>query len=279
MLVHHLTDAGEDAAIWPWYRNPKPGLLTSIRGWVRKPSLLFGSGRRFLNPDLSTRLADFDDMRSDTIVVYPEIRLGNPMLAKNIVRWLLYKPGVQHPYAFTDNEMFFTAGAMSDIPELTGGAPELVMWQRNPIYRNEMRPDRQGACFLVRKGQAKSRIPETQDAICIDGKSHEEIAKIFNRSTVFYSYDEASFYSQYAAICGCDSVVVPGLYGSREEWTQAHPIARFGVAYGLDDIAHARESRHLVEGLLAAKEEEGRQSVRAFIEATQDRFGSKSATV
>ena len=277
LLVHHLTLQGEDAAIWPWYRDPRPGLLTTARGILRKPSLLLGSGRRFLNPDLHTRLAGLGDLRPETIVVYPEIRLGNPLEATNVVRWLLYKPGLQHRYQFTDDEMFFRVGEICDMPDITGGAQDLVMWQRNRVYRNEQRPDRHGACYLVRKGQDKPRIAETQHAICIDGKSHEEVADIFNRCTTFYSYDEASFYSQYAAICGCDSVVVPGLYASREEWTQAHHVARYGVAYGLEDIDHARATRPLVEGLLAEKEEEGRQSVSAFIEATQERFGTKSA--
>ena len=89
----------------------------------------------------------------------------------------------------------------------------------------------------------KPRIAETRGAIPIDGLSHEEIADIFNRCSVFYSYDEATFYSQYAAICGCLSVVVPGLYSSREEWVASHPIARYGVAYGLDDLDHARRVR------------------------------------
>ena len=80
----------------------------------------------------------------DAIVIYPELVQGNPMRATNVVRWLLYKPGVRHPYHFTEGEMFFHCGKMFDVPELTGGAPELVMWRRNRTYRNENRPDRKG---------------------------------------------------------------------------------------------------------------------------------------
>ncbi len=272
-LVHALRQLGEDATIWPWYRDPQPGLLTGVRSLIRKPSLLLGYGKRFLNPDLDTPIAHFTDLRPDSIVVYPEIRLGNPMAARSVVRWLLYRPGLLHPYRFGPGEMFFRAGEMADIPELTGGAPELQLWSRHKAYRNLNNPDRTGACYLVRKGHEKPRIPETANAICIDGKSHEEIAAIFNGCRSFYSYDEASLYSQFAALCGCESVIVPGLFASREQWVAQHEIGRFGVAYGLDDIDHARTTMHLVDGLLTQKEEQGIDTVRQFIRLTQERFG------
>ena len=272
MLCHTLRQLGEDATIWPWYRSPARGPLARLGDVVRKPRLLVGGDRQFLNPELDTAVATHADFRSETIVVYPEIRLGNPMGATNVVRWLLYKPGLENPYRFTENEMFFRVGEICDIPEITGGAQDLVMWRRDPAYRNENRPDRKGACFLVRKGHDKARIPETADAIQIDGKSHAEVAAIFNACDTFYSYDEASFYSQFAAICGCDSIVIPGLYASREEWTKEHQVSRYGIAYGIDDIDHARATRHLVDGLLADKEAEGVESVKAFVAATQERF-------
>lgn len=272
-LVHALRQIGEEAYIWPWYRDAKPGTATLARSLLRKPSLMLGYGRRFLNPALDTPIARFGDLRPDSIVVYPEITLGNPLGATNVARWMLYRPGLKDPFSFTPGEMFFRVGEMCDIPEITGGAPDLELWRRHPAYRNRNNPDRTGACYLVRKGHEKPRIPETANAICIDGKSHEEIAAIFNACRTFYSYDEASLYSQFAALCGCESVIVPGLYASREQWVAQHEIGRFGVAYGLDDIDHARTTMHLVDGLLTQKEEQGIDTVRQFIQLTQERFG------
>ena len=273
MLVHTLNALGEDASVWPWYRDPRPGPLSLVNAVRRKPRLLLGAGRRYCNPDLNTPLAEYSDLRPDSIVVYPETTLGNPLGATNIARWLLYKPGVQDPFRFTADEMFFRVGEICDIPEITGGARDLVLWQRNPVYRDLGRKDRQGACYIVRKGSEKARIPETRDAVCIDDMPHEQVAQLFNSCRTFYSYDEATFYSLFAALCGCDSIVIPGMYGSRQEWTSEHEICRYGVAYGLDDIEHARRTRHLVEGQLAEKEAEGVQSVERFVTATQDRFG------
>jgi hypothetical protein len=271
-LVHALRSLGADAALWPWNRRPV-GSAAHLRAILQRPSLLWREPPFALAPGRDTPLAPLHEQVGDSIVVYPEVVLGNPLGARNVVRWLLYRPGLRDPYKFEPGEMFFRAGEMSDLPDLTGGAPDLFLWRVNPAYRDQQAPDRKGACYLLRKGADKPRIAETRDAIQIDGLSHEEIAAIFNRCDTFYSYDEASFYSQYAALCGCLSVVVPGLYSSRAEWVAQHPLARYGVAYGLDDLDHAKATRHRVTDLLQEKEAAGLETVRSFLDLTQARFG------
>lgn len=271
-LVHALNEAGEKAFLWHWH-TPRATFGQRFHAVLKRPSLLWKQRPFVRDAMLNTPIAQPSDLTENSIVVYPEVTLGNPLAAQHVARWLLYKPGLRAPYSFSAGEMFFRAGEMSDLPELTGGAPELFVWRINPVYRDEGRPDRSGACFIVRKGEAKPRIAQTAEAIQIDGMSHAEIADVFNRCTTFYSYDEATLYSQYAAICGCDSVVVPGFYAARADWVQSHELARFGVAYGLDDLAHARATRHLTLGVLQAQEAKGTLSVQNFVRLTQSRFG------
>lgn len=165
---------------------------------------------------------------------------------------------------------------MSDLPEVTAGAPDLYLWKINPAYRNENRPDRKGVCFLVRKGEKKSRIPETEtaEAIQVDGMSHEKMNEVFNRCDIFYSYDEATMYSQFAAICGCTSVVVPGMFSSREEWAASHPNGKYGIAYGNSpaELDHARKTQPLLLEDMRKKEEESLETVKNFIRLTKQRF-------
>lgn len=270
-LVHYLNEYGESAYIWPWRRPPRLGI--KYAGFTAGRALTNPFRKNpVTNPELNTPVASYRDLSPDSIVVYPEVTLGNPLHAENIVRWLLYMPEQSAIDQFSDNEMFFRAGQMCDVPAITNGASDLFVWKRNPIYWNQHRADRKGACVLVRKGANKERIPETKDATEIDGRSHEEIAELFNSCEVFYSYDEASFYSQYAALCGCVSIVIPGLFHSREDWVANHPIARFGIAYGLNDIGHAKSTMHLVDDLLREKEMESKQTVRDFIRLSRSKF-------
>lgn len=270
-LVHELNRMGERALLWKSAPIYKPGRRQRLRNWLHPEPMV-------TNPLLDTPVAQRRDLTAESIVIYPELVRGNPLKARKVVRWLLYKPGLLHPFEFGPDEMFFRAGAMSDMPELTGGAPDLYLWKINPIYRNEDRPERKGVCYMVRKGKDKPRIPETEtpDAVCIDGLPHEEVNEIFNRCDTFYAYDEATMYSQFAAICGCTSVVVPGMFGSREEWAAQHPNGRFGIAYGTHpaELDHARTTRHLLLDDLRRKEEESLGTVHNFVRLTRQRFWS-----
>jgi hypothetical protein len=265
-LVHELNTLGEQAVLTPTntrnFWTPKEILKRLIRHY---------RVNRLLNTPVEWR----PRVTADTIVVYPEIVRGNPLNAPNVVRWLLYYTP-DESYEFSADEMFFRVDRNFDHPGIPGDVPDLFLYEINPAYRNEGRRDRKGACYMVRKGLNKPRIPETENAECLDGRSHEEIARAFNRCAVFYSYDEATMYSQYAALCGCLSVVIPGDYPSRDAWSEGYTIARYGIAYGLSDLEHAHATMHLVRPLLEQREREGLESVRSFIALTQQRFGSKS---
>ncbi len=270
-LCHALNSLGETAYLWPMAPIFPQGLRTRIATFLNPPKYQ-------RDQTLNTPMADKSMLSSDNVImIYPEIVPGNPTGARNIVRWLLYKPGDQHPYSFTDNELFFRVFEKADMPELTGGADDLFLWKVNRSYRNENRAERKGCSYIVRKGHKKNRIPETEhpDAIDIEGMSHEEINAVFNQCEVFYSYDEATMYSQFAAICGCLSVIVPGEHRDRAEWARNHELGEFGVAYGQDpgEIAHAKATRDDLIALLKRKEEAGLETVRRFIETTQAHFG------
>lgn len=269
-LVHELNQLGEEAFLVQTGPIVPLGPRSWLRYWMRRRPMR-------TNPDFDTPVARRRDLTKDAVVVYGERVPGNPLGLKNVVRWLLYRPGLRHPYSFSPNEMFFAVGPLSDLPELTGGAPELSMWSINRTYRNENRPDRDGVAYIVRKGDQKPRIPETEapDAICIDGMDHAEINDVFNRCHTFYSYDEATMYSQYAAICGCASVVVPGLFESFEDWLAENRLGQYGIAYGLDDIPRAMATRDKVLPLLEEKERMGRESVVRFVEMTKARFSRR----
>lgn len=270
LFLHALADGlnalGETAVISPMPPLRPPPLKTRIKRAFHRPDPFRLSGAP------GTRLARRSDLRGEPVVVYPEVVLGNPLKARNVVRWLLYRPGLRNPYRFGRDEMFFAASEACDLPELTGGAPRLFLWQRNPVYKNRHLPHRKGACFLVRKGDAKPRIPQTDGAIAIDGMSHEEVASVFNCCETFYSYDEATMFSLYAAICGCLSIVIPGRFSTHDEYVAQRPIARYGISYGMGHLDHAKATRDRVPENLASLEAEGETTLHDFVRRTHDAF-------
>lgn len=269
-LVHALNQSGEDARIWRMGSDDiyKPGLRTRLKRWFEPESY------RFRTSDaLDTPIATKQHIGPNTVVVYPELIMGNPLGVKHVARWLLYTPGKKHPYQFGDNEMYFRVDEFADLPELTGGAPDLFLWKVNRTYQNQNRTDRKGVCFIVRKWGDGPRHAVTEGAIQIDGKSHEEINEIFNQCEVFYSYDDATMYSQYAAVAGCLSVVLPSGDPSRDEMLANHTLGRYGIAYGFEEdrLVHAAATRDKVIDLLLERERAGQRSVDKFIEITKAR--------
>ena len=58
---------------------------------IRQPFRRFKTSERFVSKILKKFPGKFD--LSDLIVIYPEIVFGNPLGAKNVVRWFLHNPG------------------------------------------------------------------------------------------------------------------------------------------------------------------------------------------
>ncbi|MEM9044613.1 MAG: hypothetical protein AAGC81_07940 [Pseudomonadota bacterium] len=266
LLAETLIDLGEDAVLYQMEPIYELGRLLKLWNAVIPP--------RFDRlPGARAKVVTRKELTPDSIVVYPEIVPGNPLGLRNIARWLMYKPGVLHAYLPTENELTFSVGPFSDEPARKGELPRLFLWRVNPAYVNRGREDRSGSCYLMRKGEARQALHDLSDSVQIDGMSHSEIAEVFNAKEFFYSYDEATMYSQFAALCGCTSIVVPDLFESEKDYFTSRPIAQYGIAFGETGIPHARATMHLVRDQLRKMEEEGRETVVNFVRLTKESFG------
>jgi hypothetical protein len=265
-LAHELACLGECAVVWPMRWKPRSLVADTLRHMVRNPHRML--------PTSAARLARSRDLQRDAIVVYPEIVTGNPLGAGRVVRWLMYPPSLRGTRdSFGPNDLYFKVSDFSDDVSLTGGAPLLHLFSVHPAYSDRGIRTRRGTCYMLRKQTNKPILHDPDRDTCLDGLGHAEIADHFNRCERFICYDEATMFAQFAALCGCLPIVVPGIYQTREEWTADRPIARYGVAFGLDDTDHAIKTRHLLAEDLRRIEREGRETVVSFVARTKAAFG------
>jgi len=271
-LCDRLNEAGVRASIWP-HRRPPVKALKGWRGLVRYAAYL---ARDFVDPfdpgPFPKRIARHRDLKN-AIVVYPEVVAGNPLESEKVVRWFLYRPG-DHQVSYGSNELYFsyndTFSDASINPNLDNILRVTTIFQ---AYTQTNFGERTGSCYLVRKNEGRAVDKHPPDSIQIDGLSHEKIAKLFNEKKYFYSYDLYSFYSVYAALCGCISVVIPKPGLSRDEWHPS-PDRQLGIAYGTSDIARALATRAaLIERMKVERVEEDAQ-VRMFVEKCFQHFGA-----
>ena len=220
----------------------------------------------------------------DCIVIYPEVTFGNPLRAKNVVRWLLHHPGYHSGkvyygsgeiyYKYAD---YFAGGFTFPGSEI---ADVVLRIQYTPcdLYRErdeERKPERRGTAYCIKKGKGRAMVHDTDHSILIDGKSHQEIAAIFKSVKQFVSYDAHTLYSSLAAISGCESVVVPLEGVTKEQWRPSVED-RYGIADGFDDVEFALTTRHLALERQMALDRDSERNARAFLADIESRLRKRS---
>ena len=216
--------------------------------------LIFNPNRHCLktNPSFNTPCLDIRRAHeiadnNEYVVIYPEIVMGNPLKAKNVVRWLLHTPGFHtNRTNYGPNELYFRFSIetpnFSHPGSTTSDQFLTVVHFPTEIYSMDgVSQERQGSAYCIRKGTGKEIVHDLSNSICIDGKSHEEIAAIFKRVKTFYCYDTRTAYYYFASLCGCETIVIPDEGVSEEEWLP-QPVSRVGIRYGIDSPKNYSQS-------------------------------------
>jgi len=302
IALHKLCDllnrAGYEAYLYPYYKSYDLHTynLDEVPGYLKELNSIFSLTKTvpigtpvsldqfesvfWVNGNFNTpvylpeRNITFND---DWIVVYPEITFGNPLRAKNVVRWLLHNPGFHNGKIFYgQNELYFRYSKAVKEFQFPGSKTSSIMLEilhapfehySEPIHAVE----RIGRAYSIRKGANRVQEFDLEDAISIDGKSHLEIANIFRSVKTFISFDNLSLYSSLAVLCGCESIVIPEKGISEEKW-QPDERRRYGIAYGFENIMKARSTAHLaLQGLLSIQDD-SKKIVNEFIKEVQDFF-------
>lgn len=233
----------------------------NARGHVQNP---------FFNDTIT--LSELQDPAFDnenTVIIYCEGTIGNPLEKKKVVRWMLSELGL--------NVAFFYAG--------TWGKKELVyffcsevrfknrpnsinsLYKRmnliflNPIFSEKLNYSREGFCHTYRKSHVHKKITPIHGENSFEMHrelKNDELKEIFNKYKYFVSYDPITYLNVIAAICGCISIVYPIEGCDKKSWLQKSHVWEYlqennlgtnyyGIAYGMEDIQFAIDTMHLVE--------------------------------
>ena len=214
--------------------------------------------------------------RKNSIVIYPETLYGNPLNAKNVVRWFLYFHRFNDTKgAFGKKDMFVCYREIFNDSTLNPNVVTLkINYFDNQLYRQYNFGHRSGKCYILRKGKNRADLPKYFDGpVFDDDMSQEDLVKMFNEHEYCYSYDTQSFYSVIAMVCGCKSIVVlePG---KKVEDYLGEGEDHYGIAYGdtPEQMEYAEKTRDLkLESLDYTKSNEA--NVKAFIPILEKKFG------
>lgn len=226
-----------------------------------------------INPAYKYNIATQIDPLQD-IAIYPEIEPGNPFRCEKVVRYILNKFHLpqydntiatwkESDYYLYYHELFYDNLKPKNI--LTILDSKLNLFKNHNTERNIE------SCHTYRKRlhEKNTIIPQhPQDSIEIEFNTPDhKLVEIFNKCKRFYSYDTETYLSTLAALCGCESIIVPSTDISIEELKKRRETLgiTYGVAYGLEDLENARKTQHLL------REHFEKQEILQF-EETKDIF-------
>jgi hypothetical protein len=99
-----------------------------------------------------------------------------------------------------------------------------------------------------------------------------ELAEIYNQITLFISFDPHTYHSTMAALCGCQSIVIPSEDLSKEEF---YNVQKYGVAYGFENIDFAKLTQGKMIDDLKTMEQNTYTQCSQFVELVKNHFIKK----
>lgn len=217
----------------------------------------------------------FPYVDDDTIVIYTETIVGNPLHAANVVRWLLFYnrfPNDDSWYNMTD--LFFTYRSQFNDPRLNPEGRILHIFHFDKeLYKQTNFGRRQGNCYIIRKGMNRKELPTAFDGPIIDDLRETDKVKILNQCEKCYLYDTQSFYASIAAICGCIPIIVPEPGKTKKDYVKPEDKV-CGRAYGdtEEEIQYAIQTRDDVMKQVDEMLSDNEKQVTSFIKTCKEYF-------
>ena len=258
-------------------------------------------------PSKGSKMSDFETQWSwesfqypleKTISIYPQIIRKNPYNTKHVARWILYHTQLPIEENFQDTDVFFNYGNFKTYRKTEDRKLTVFNYYFNKLYTTNNAP-RKGFCHMFHKNTPNDaqKFIEQFNSFDLGGwktiGAHDYLREQFNKYEYFLTYDQKSFFTLAATLCGCKAIILnPGpsletdvnAFTESEEYLKTYtpteyrlnnPIQMFGIAYGLDDIGWANKTIGLSTDYLKELEIIDNKTVDEFIKFWEIKTGLK----
>jgi hypothetical protein len=209
--------------------------------------------------------------RDNTIAIYPEVTIDNPIRAKYVIRWILgpfapikgHSDWMNSDYVyFYHSDIYFNENEILSIPNANNIYKFLSIPFMNPAIENARSSPaniREGYCHIIRKAHVYGIIDLSHhppNSVHIDDMS--QAVEEFKKREFFVCYDPLTFYCFAATICGCITILInPNI--TKRNWIDRFAIGKYfkhighydlyGIAYGdtKEEISFAKNTIHLAK--------------------------------
>lgn len=144
--------------------------------------------------------------KENDIIIYPETVSGNPLEFQNVVRWILYYPGIiGGDKKYSDYETLFTfSKKYYDTNVLYVPTIDLDIFRDNGTKKTI-------DSVFVHKGGKWKDIPELEHLPTITSawpENKEDLIGLLQKTNILYSYDDCTSLLDEAVLCGCKVKII-----------------------------------------------------------------------
>lgn len=219
-----------------------------------------------------------------TVSIYPQITMGNPFNTNHVVRWILYDTEQDIESSYGGNDIYANYGSFKSFRKKEDMKLTLCNYNFDGLYQTNF-SKRKGFCHILHKHTQPDGLSVLNNLDSEDlgnWKSlgcFEYLREQFNRFEYFLTYDQKSFLTLAAGLCGTKAIILnPGLLCENNhiitplEYRLTNPVQMFGVAFGWDDIQWANNTVHMVREHLKEIEKIDKKTVDNFVKYWENKI-------
>jgi hypothetical protein len=233
-----------------------------------------------------------------TVSIYPQIIRSNPYNTKHVSRWILYHTEKPIEELYDENDVYFNYGDFKTFKNVPDRKLTVVNYYFDKLYITN-KGNRKGFCHISHKNTPPNGHETFKTFNSFDlgnwktNGAFDYLREQFNKYKYFLTYDQKSFFTLAATLCGCKSIILnPGPsfeqhenafslsddYGKKmtpTEYRLKNPTQMYGIAYGLEDIEWANKTIDLATDYLKELEIIDEKTVDDFINFWEIKTGIK----
>lgn len=219
---------------------------------------------------------DYDINRT---VIIPSFEWKNNNKIKHVARWLLYHVNCQQSVNVEKGDYVYNFGTFYSCNSIPENKLTMYDYHLNIFYDKKVNRNKK-YCFILNKKTPENylEIINNFDATYLgDWKTnggYEFLFEKFNEHEYFLTFDDKSFYSTAAALCGTKSIILTDNDTDPKKYREQNPIQKFGVAYGINDIEWAENTINLVRDNIEKLQIEDEKTINNFLTFWEEKINN-----
>lgn len=229
------------------------------------------------NSDENNLNFNFD---SDVTVIVPSHNWKNNGRLQNVARWALYHIDKDDMYNIEDTDEIFNYGSFN-VGNKNVVKTLTVFDYHEDLFVNQNKSRDKKYCYITNKNHPNNWREIFENYYGADNltdwktKGYSYLADRLNEYEYLLTYDDKSFYSLAATMCGTKVILLGKEGDSNLKYKLNTPYNLFGVSCGFDDIEWSEKTIGLVPLLVKELKKSDDKTVNDFIKYWEEKINNK----